>query len=69
MLGFFVYEGMIRVGRKAVDITNMVFGRLHVIEQVQKNSKNAKWKCVCSCGKETVVESQKLRMGKTKRFE
>lgn len=49
------------MGRKAVDITGMVFGELQVVGRADSNAKNAKWICQCSCGNKTVVEGGKLR--------
>lgn len=54
------------MGRKAIDITGKTFGYLTVIEKIESTSKNAKFKCVCICGKEIETEGQKLRSGKTK---
>jgi hypothetical protein len=54
------------VGRKAIDLTGMTFGDLTVIRQVEFNSKNAKWECVCSCGKTIVTLGQRLRIGRSR---
>jgi hypothetical protein len=48
-------------GMKRIDLTNMKFGRLTVIEYVG----NRKWLCKCECGNEKVVEGSSLRAGIT----
>lgn len=52
-----------------IDLTGQTFGRLTVIERAEKKSirgQAARWRCVCSCGKETVVVSPSLRNGVTR---
>lgn len=54
-----------------IDLRGQRFGRLRVIEldsSRELNSKRyrTKWICVCDCGKETIVASDKLRSGHTK---
>lgn len=51
---------------KAINIAGQRFGRLTVIERVASTKAQAQWRCVCDCGKETVVRSQDLRNGHTK---
>ena len=51
---------------KALNIAGQRFGRLTVIERVESPRAQAQWRCVCDCGKETVVRSQDLRNGHTK---
>ena len=49
------------------DLTGKIFNRLTVVERVYKeNTKKTYWKCKCSCGKETIVESSKIKGGYTK---
>ena len=49
------------------DLTGKTFNRLTVVERVyKKNNKRTYWKCKCSCGKETIVESSKIKGGYTK---
>ena len=50
-----------------VDITGRQFGRLTAL-QFDHRDKNGKaiWKCICSCGKETVVRYDSLISGNTK---
>lgn len=48
----------------AIDLTGQVFGSVTVLAKVPINGKRvAQWKCVCACGKEITVSSQKLRRG------
>ena len=48
------------------DISGQVFGRLTAIERVGKTSAgHSLWKCVCSCGKETVTRLFSLTRGHT----
>ncbi len=49
-----------------IDLTGQVFGRLTVLNYEYTNRGAAYWKCVCSCGDETVVNSYKLRSGRTR---
>ena len=50
---------------KFIDITGKRFGRLVAIKQSgYTSSGNAKWDCVCDCGKETTVASGDLRKNK-----
>lgn len=46
------------------DITGQKFGRLTVLRREGKNSsEQATWRCLCECGKETVVAGSTLRAG------
>lgn len=50
-----------------IDLTGKKFGKLTVVCRVENNKhRQPQWKCVCDCGKETVVVGQKLRKGITK---
>lgn len=62
-----------RIGRKSrcvkctgrgrlIDLTGQRFGMLTVIGLAER-TKATRWKCVCDCGKETIVTSQNLRRG------
>lgn len=53
-----------RPGKK--DYIGKKFGRLTVAEYVGKRNGMHQWKCVCDCGKETVVSQTLLQTGKTK---
>lgn len=46
---------------KRIDLTNMRFGRLTVIEYAG----NRKWLCKCDCGNKKVIEGSSLRAGIT----
>lgn len=48
------------------DITGQRFGRLIAIEDGGRSGRRIKWKCICDCGKETIVDGYKLRCGHTK---
>lgn len=50
-----------------IDVTGRKFGRLTVLEYVGTNEKKyAMFRCVCDCGKETIVKGRNLRTGHTK---
>lgn len=52
---------------KAVDLTGKRFGKLFVIEIMRLEGKGEIfWKCVCDCGKETIVSGSNLKNGNTK---
>lgn len=62
---------MSRKGRNPyVDITNKTFGQLTAVERVvvtkSSGKKEGRWRCVCACGKETVVRCSVLLNGNTK---
>lgn len=49
------------------DLTGKVFGKLTVMEFSHKNQRReCHWKCLCECGKETVVRSNQLTSGRTR---
>ena len=50
-----------------IDLTGMVFNELTVIELAEiTHDHRAKWRCVCVCGKETVVFASGLKAGTTR---
>lgn len=49
-----------------IDLTGQRFGRLTVIEKVPSKTSNARWKCLCDCGKETTVLGTTLRRGESR---
>ena len=50
-----------------IDLTGKRFGRLVVLNADHKSDKQLwYWKCICDCGRETVVSGDKLRRGATK---
>jgi len=51
---------------RLIDLTGQRFGRLTVIEKVPSKNSNARWRCVCDCGKETTVLGTTLRRGESK---
>lgn len=54
-------------GRKPLNLSGQRFGRLIALEWVSTNKQgNSEWLCVCDCGKEVIVNSQKLKSGQTK---
>ena len=51
---------------KLADLTGQRFGRLTVLERAGSDKrKNVIWKCLCDCGKETIVPTADLRRGHT----
>lgn len=44
----------------------MTFHRLTVLEAAPRCNKNPRWKCLCSCGRETIAYSHNLIGGKHK---
>lgn len=48
------------------DLTGRVFGMLTVKRFAEKRGIHYHWECVCSCGKETLVDGYNLRSGKTR---
>ena len=57
--------GCLRQGRKVIDLTGKVFGRLTVFGRLQDQKPGiAKWICRCSCGREKIVVSKSLVAGK-----
>lgn len=47
------------------DLTGKTFSRLTVLERAANKSRRVKWRCVCTCGNETVVAANKLANGHT----
>lgn len=51
---------------KMIDLDGQRFGKLTVLERAGSDKrKNVTWKCLCDCGKETVVPAADLRRGHT----
>lgn len=50
---------------KKIDLTEQRFGKLTVIEPAPNAGKKTRWRCVCDCGKETLVTSTHLISGHT----
>lgn len=56
-------------GRPAIDVTGQRFGRLIVVKRASNatnSARHVRWHCVCDCGNETIVGSQRLRSGSAK---
>lgn len=48
------------------DETGSVYGRLTVVSRnIESKKGKAKWNCLCECGKQTIVDGDKLRRGHT----
>lgn len=54
------------MGRKIIDLTGKVYGRLTVISLDGSMHKQSRWQCLCDCGKMTVVYAFSLKSGCTK---
>ena len=52
--------------RKKVDLTGQRYGMLTVIAPAENIGNRTAWRCLCDCGRETVVKTTYLRSGKTK---
>lgn len=53
--------------REKLNLKAKRFGKLVAIDYAYSNkNKNYVWRCVCDCGNETFVNSQRLKSGKTK---
>lgn len=49
------------------DLTGLRFGKLVVIERAENSSRgDTRWRCLCDCGKETIVNRSPLISGATK---
>ena len=55
-----------RLKDKVIDLTAKKFGRLTVVSRTENKGPYVYWKCLCDCGKATVVAGSRLRSGKTK---
>lgn len=52
---------------KFIDLTGERFGRLTVLSPIKKEKyESLRYRCLCDCGKETVVEAGLLRSGSTR---
>lgn len=49
------------MARKALDIAGKRSGYLTIIEQVEIGSHGSKWKCICDCGVEKVIDGRVLK--------
>lgn len=52
------------MGRPMINLVGQQFGRLAVVEHAASTLRHQPiWRCRCSCGKDTLVQSQALRTG------
>lgn len=52
---------------KLIDLTNQRFEKLTVLKRVENGIHgNARWECLCECGKTTIVDARNLRSGAVK---
>lgn len=51
---------------KIIDLTGQKYNKLTVIERVESKNRHSQWRCLCECGNETIVSSDKLKNGHTK---
>lgn len=50
---------------RLIDLTGQVFGELVVIHRdINSSGGDARWNCLCSCGKNRIVETARLKDGK-----
>lgn len=52
--------------RQKLDLTGQRYGRLTVMGPAENVGERTAWRCVCDCGREVVVRSNRLRSGHTK---
>jgi hypothetical protein len=58
-MNFYLKDG--EMARKAIDMTNQIFGKLTVIKLQEMRGCKSYWLCKCICGKEIVVSRESLR--------
>lgn len=51
---------------KLIDRTGIKYGKLTVLKKIKSDNKNTFWKCICECGRETIVSASHLQSGHTK---
>lgn len=54
------------MGRKAIDLTGLVFGRTTGVSLAEPKGRNRRWNCKCSCGTAHVARAGDLLRGDTK---
>ena len=52
-------------GRARIDMTGQRCGHLTVLEPAANIGNRTAWRCLCDCGRETVVKTSHLRSGRT----
>lgn len=55
----------VKTAHNFIDLTGQRFGRLIVLTRAENVGAMTRWRCICDCGKETVVYSNNLRRGYT----
>lgn len=53
------------MSRPAFDFTNIRIGHLTVLENAGRRNRCIVWRCLCDCGKETIVQASNLHSRKT----
>src|ERR1700687_2163576 len=48
-----------------IDMTGQTFGRLTVLDRAPNTTGDARWRCRCACGNETISWGHNLRTGNT----
>lgn len=48
------------------DLTGLSFGRLNVLGRSPNRGRRVMWRCVCSCGEESIVQGDSLTTSKTR---
>ena len=48
------------------DLTGKKYNRLTVLSRTEHRGGNAKWVCLCDCGKQSIVSGNKITSGHTK---
>ena len=52
--------------RQKLDLTGQRYGHLTVLGPAENIGTRTAWRCLCDCGRETVVRTNRLRSGHTK---
>lgn len=52
--------------KRKLDLTGQRYGHLNVLGPAENIGSRTAWRCLCDCGKETVVLTHRLRCGHTK---
>jgi hypothetical protein len=50
---------------KPIDLTGMIFGRLHVVKRAENHGGRTAWVCTCECGEQAIVMTKLLQNGRT----
>jgi hypothetical protein len=49
---------------KPIDLTGMIFGRLHVVKRAENHGGRTAWVCTCECGEQAIVMTKLLQNGR-----